>query len=86
LRRLRNIEETGRAAVVVDRYDEDWRKLVWVLVRGTARLLGPDDPLHQPALGLLRQKYPQYRAMNLDQAEIVELRPDSWTAWRASPA
>ncbi len=36
LKRLRNIAENPRVAVLVDRYDEDWRRLGWVMLRGTA--------------------------------------------------
>jgi len=39
LRRVRNIEENPRAALVVDRYDEDWSGLRWVLVEGGAAVL-----------------------------------------------
>jgi PPOX class probable F420-dependent enzyme len=84
LKRLRNIEQTGQAALVVDRYDEDWQRLVWVLARGPARVLGPDDRAHTPALAALRVKYPQYRAMRLERAEMIELRPERWTTWKGS--
>jgi PPOX class probable F420-dependent enzyme len=84
LLRLRNIDSTGRAALVVDRYDEDWTRLAWVLVRGPARVIEPSESLHAEALQALRAKYPQYRSMALDDAEIVALAANRWTAWRAS--
>ena len=34
LRRLRNLRENPRAALVVDDYDDDWTRLAYVLVRG----------------------------------------------------
>ena len=34
LKRLRNIAENPSAAVVVDRYDDDWTRLGWVMLRG----------------------------------------------------
>jgi len=83
LKRLRNIEQTGRAALVIDHYEEDWRQLAWVLARGSARVLGPDDPAHAPALAGLREKYAQYRGMRLERAELIELRPERWVAWKA---
>ena len=83
LLRLRNIEATGQAALVIDRYDEDWTKLAWVLARGPARIITPTDPRHVPALIALRAKYPRYRAMALEDAEMIELRPDRWSVWRA---
>jgi PPOX class probable F420-dependent enzyme len=83
LLRLRNIEATGRAALVVDRYDEDWTRLAWVLARGPARIITADDPAHNPALAVLRARYPQYHAMALESAEMIELRPVRWNIWRA---
>jgi PPOX class probable F420-dependent enzyme len=83
LLRLRNIEATGRAALVVDRYDEDWTRLAWALARGPARIVTPADAVHASALAALRAKYPQYRAMALDEAEMIELRPSRWRVWTA---
>ena len=84
LQRLRNIESTGSAALVVDHYDEDWTQLAWVLARGPAAIIGASDPRHAPALVALRDKYPQYRAMALETAELIVLAVERWTCWRAS--
>ena len=44
LKRLANLQENPSAALVVDRYDEDWSRLGWVMVRGRADILesGPE--------------------------------------------
>src|SRR2546428_24239 len=34
LRRVRNIEQNPHVSLVVDRYDEDWARLAWVIVDG----------------------------------------------------
>src|SRR5213593_4200697 len=68
LRRLRNIRENPRAAVVVDDYDDEWTRLAWVLVRGPARIVTAPGP-HAAAMSLLRARYPQYRAMSLDDPD-----------------
>ena len=78
LLRLRNIDQTGQAALVIDHYDEDWSQLAFVLLRGPARTI----PGNAVALAALREKYPQYRDMSLEGAEMVELRVERWTAWR----
>jgi len=39
LRRVRNIETNGRTSIVIDRYDEDWTTLAWVLLEGVATIL-----------------------------------------------
>ena len=70
----------------VDDYDEDWTRLQWVLVRGDATIV--DDPaLHAAALARLRIRYPQYRAMALDDVAahpVVRIVPRSVRSWRAS--
>src|ERR1700680_709264 len=40
LKRVRNIEDNPKVAFVVDRYDEDWSRLGWVMLRGSAESLG----------------------------------------------
>ena len=57
LRRLANIEANPRVEVVVDHWDEDWSRLWWVRLAGTARIVDHDAR----ALELLQAKYPQYR-------------------------
>ena len=84
LLRLRNIDDSGRAALVVDNYDEDWLSLAFVLIRGPASVIGPDDPRYAPALAALREKYPQYHEMSLEDSEMVVLEAERWVAWRAS--
>lgn len=56
LQRLRNIEANPHVEVLVDHWDEDWSRLWWVRLRGTARVV---DDAH--AGELLAAKYAQYR-------------------------
>jgi PPOX class probable F420-dependent enzyme len=83
LKRVRNILETGRAALVIDRYEEDWDRLAWLLVRGAARMIGPGDPLHAGAVELLRGRYPQYRVMRLEVADMIVVTVERVTGWGA---
>ena len=81
LRRLRNIAETRRVAIVVDRYDDkDWSRLGFVLVRGTARVL-TDGLEHERAVGALRLKYVQYRAMALEKRPVIAADIERVTTW-----
>ena len=84
LKRLRNLEKNPRFALVVDRWDEDWRKLGYVLLRGAARVCA-DPARRSAAIAALRTRYPQYRAMGLDAGRhaVVELSVESWHAWGA---
>lgn len=81
LQRVRNIEARHEAALLIDQYDDDWSHLGYVLVRGRAELLQPEDPLHARALVLLRERYRQYRTMALETHAVIVITPDSVTSW-----
>jgi PPOX class probable F420-dependent enzyme len=80
LKRVRNILENPQAAFVADRYDEDWRRLGWVMLRGPAEMLESGSE-HDSAQGLLRARYPQYRAMDLAGLPVIALRIARATGW-----
>ena len=80
LKRVRNILENPQAAFVVDHWDEDWTRLGWVMLRGAAEILY-DGPEHDRAQALLRERYPQYRAMKLAELPVIALRIARATDW-----
>jgi PPOX class probable F420-dependent enzyme len=80
LKRLRNIAENPEVAVTVDRWDEDWRRLAWVMLRGRAEIL-PDGEEHDMAQARLRERYPQYRAMDLAPLPVIAVRIARAPAW-----
>ena len=80
LKRLRNLLENPSAAFVADRYDEDWTRLGWVMLRGRAEILS-DGTEHDRAQDLLRERYPQYRAMRLAELPVIALRIERATSW-----
>jgi PPOX class probable F420-dependent enzyme len=84
LRRLRNILENPRVAIVADQYDDlDWSRLGFVLLRARARVLDPGEPTaeHTSAVEALRAKYPQYRAMSLETRPVIAADVERVTAW-----
>src|SRR2546427_2380860 len=81
LRRVRNIEARHEASLLIDQYDDDWSRLGYVLVNGHAGLLQPGDPLHTQALLLLRERYVQYRTMELERHMVIVITPHSVTSW-----
>lgn len=84
LKRVRNIQETGRATLLVDYYeDNDWSQLAWLMIRGRAFVIEPDHPLHASAVELLRNRYHQYREMHLEMAPVIVLEPEYVTSWGA---
>lgn len=80
LRRLANITANPMASVVVDRYDDDWTRLGWVMLHGTAVILH-DGPEHHAAQALLRERYPQLLAMAIDALPVIALRIARVNSW-----
>jgi len=80
LKRVRNILDNPQAAFVVDRYDEDWSRLGWVMLRGRAEILDA-GPEHDRAQALLIARYPQYRAMRIADLPVIALRIARATDW-----
>ena len=73
LKRLRNVAENPRAAVVIDHYEDDWSRLAYVMLRGDA-LVVDDAREYARALEALRAKYQQYRSMDFEPASNPMLR------------
>jgi PPOX class probable F420-dependent enzyme len=80
LKRLRNIAENPVAAFVADRWDEDWTRLGWVMLRGPAEILA-DGAEHDRAQELLRSRYSQYRGMDLAGLPVIAIRIERVTSW-----
>jgi PPOX class probable F420-dependent enzyme len=55
--RVRRLRRRPEAALLVDRYDDDWARLAWLELRGPVTI----HPLG-PALEALALRYEQYRA------------------------
>lgn len=84
LKRVRNLLDNPQAALVFDRYSEDWGALAYVLVQGTAALLPPGDEEHRRAVMLLRDRYQQYQAMPIADQPVIAIRVEKVVAWGAA--
>jgi PPOX class probable F420-dependent enzyme len=80
LKRLRNIAENPAVAVVVDRYDDDWTRLGWVMLRGRADIL-TDGEEHARAQAELRARYPQLNEMEIASLPVIAVRLERVTSW-----
>ncbi|MGZ3338926.1 MAG: TIGR03668 family PPOX class F420-dependent oxidoreductase [Reyranella sp.] len=80
LKRLRNIAENPRVSIVFDRYDEDWRRLGWVMLHGRAAIL-TEGPEHDRAQALLRARYPQLEAMEIGPLPVIVIRIERVASW-----
>src|SRR5262249_39796193 len=80
LKRLRNIAENPAVTVIVDRYDEDWTRLGWGMLRGRAEVLG-EGKEHRDAQALLRSRYPQLAAMQNADYPVIAVGIERATSW-----
>jgi len=82
LKRLRNIAANPAVAVLVDHYEEDWSRLWWVRVDGTARVV-EDRAGVDRAIGLLVERYDQYRKAP-PSGPVVAISIGRMTGWSAT--
>ncbi len=80
LRRVRNIRANPRVSFLVDRYDEDWGRLGYVMITANATLDIPDTE-RRGAIGALRAKYPQYVRLLPDDAPVIRVTPVRVSSW-----
>lgn len=83
LARLRNILAAPQVALLIDKYDEDWTQLWYILVRGKAQLIPMSGHKERAwAIRKLRAKYPQYSGRMLaDDAPVIRITPQQTTSW-----
>jgi len=89
LRRVRNITENKYVCMVIDDYSDDWNELSYVQILGTAEMVEPGDGRqaeHQRAVEMLRNKYTQYRSMDIERRPMIKITPIRCKAWRARNA
>ena len=82
LRRLVNIRNNPRICLIIDEYDEDWNRLRFVMIHGTAEIaLAGSERAH--ALDLLRKKYRQYGTTLLAEMRnpVIAITPTKIVSW-----
>jgi PPOX class probable F420-dependent enzyme len=82
LRRLRNIRENPRVALLADHYAEDWDELWWVRVEGWASVVEDERGL-QDSLDVLAERYEQYRQRR-PAGPVIIIQADRWRGWSGS--
>lgn len=82
LRRLANVRANPRVTLLVDHYEEDWRKLWWARADGAARTLEANEPEARRAIEALTERYPQQRPVG----PVLAIDVESWTGWLGGSA
>jgi PPOX class probable F420-dependent enzyme len=83
LQRLVNIEANPSVTFLVDHYQNDWARLWWVRVDGTASI-HDSGRRRDEAIEALAGKYEQYR-LQPPEGVIVSIRPERVISWSSTP-
>ena len=79
--RLRYLERRPEAALVVDRYDDDWSRLAWVELLGRIEVIAVDAA--PDAVTALAAKYEPY-ARRTPPGPLLRLTVERTLHWRAA--
>ena len=86
LRRIKNIQGNPNVALLIDEYSEDWSRLAFVMIQGTASVVKSrpqaDIQLKQ-AVKELTTKYTQYQKIGTGEMCII-IKPEKVASWRSS--
>jgi PPOX class probable F420-dependent enzyme len=79
LARVKNLQRDQRATLLVDHWDEDWTKLVWLMIRATG-LVDERPPVE--LMRAINARYAPYAADERHDA-LIRLRPSRlmWWSW-----
>ena len=80
LQRVRNLLVNPQVQVLVDRYDDDWRRLGFVQLGGRAELIERGQE-YRRALRLLEGRYPQYAQLPLQGRPIIRVTVERVFSW-----
>ena len=80
LKRIRNLQANPHVALLVDRYEDDWTQLGWVMVQGDAALLD-DGEEHKKAQRLLKARYPQLHGKQINDLPVIAVRIKNVVSW-----
>jgi PPOX class probable F420-dependent enzyme len=80
LKRLRNLAENPNVALLFDHYEEDWKRLGWVMLHGRAQIL-TDGAEHDTAQAMLRFRYPQLASMHIASQPVIAVRITRSISW-----
>jgi PPOX class probable F420-dependent enzyme len=88
LKRAKNIQQNPNVALLVDEYNEDWTKLIFIMIQGKACIIGGkeleqqnDLLLLEKAQKLLSDKYLQYQKTGIGEY-VIMIIPQKVITWK----
>lgn len=88
LKRVKNIQENPKVALLIDEYNEDWTKLYFIMIQGKASIIGGkklekqnEVLLLEKAHNLLSDKYHQYQKTGIGEY-VIMIIPQKVITWK----
>ncbi len=84
LKRVKNIEKNPNVTLLIDKYQNDWKTLFFLMIHGKATVIdGKNNKLMDKVHKLLISKYPQYKKIGIGNSCIM-IKPTKVTFWNNS--
>ena len=84
---IKNIQQNPNVALLIDEYNEDWRKLYFIMIQGNASIIGGKEleknemVLLEKAHKLLSRKYLQYHEIGIGEY-VIMIVPQKVITWK----
>jgi PPOX class probable F420-dependent enzyme len=84
LKRVKNIEKNPNVTLLIDKYQNDWKNLFFLMIHGKAKVIdGKNNKLMDKIHKLLILKYPQYKKIGIGNS-CITINPTKVTFWNNS--
>jgi PPOX class probable F420-dependent enzyme len=88
LKRAKNIQQNSNVTLLIDDYNENWRKLYFIMIQGKASIIGGKKLEQQNELLLLEKahkllsdKYLQYQKIGIGEY-VIMIIPQKVISWK----
>ena len=87
LKRAKNIQQNSNVTLLIDDYNENWRKLYFIMIQGKASIIGGKQLeqnellLLEKAHKLLSDKYLQYQKIGIGEY-VIMIIPQKVISWK----
>ncbi len=83
LKRVKNIEKNPNVTLLIDKYQNDWKKLFFLMIHGKAKVIDGNNKLIDKIHKLLVSKYPQYKKIGIGNS-CIKIEPTKVRFWSNS--
>jgi len=83
LKRVKNIEKNPNVTLLIDKYQNNWKKLFFLMIHGKAKMIDGNSKLMDKIHKLLISKYPQYKKIGIGNS-CIRINPTKVTFWNNS--